>query len=672
MDPRVSPPKPHRGLRQQQRRSQRRYIPRELGQQVRYIPPPDLRQPIYSQDGMREYPYSYSHRSEDFSGSNKQEQQEREFTLPQTGYNLQPTQKSMTDHYVQNTYSDDSHYVSVSLDYVPDRGYMLWSRWILILLCLGQLSSAFAVVGCHAADFSEDTKLEVGLSLGLLIFGNIFATGIVTATLFYRRWRNEEVRARSKGVEANHEAWICTKAALSLIGMATIARYIELFAVYRRLSQIERRFKKEQASTVNSTSFQNHESLSRSPLQSANMSEEVREREQLNRLRRLFVQLDFDACVVGLANATLGAGPFAVAQGVLYLRRLMLNRMMPNSTGGAILAAFIFALLWLTAAACQFQPDAHYLSPSEVLQKPAHKHLHLISTSGRIMLFFARAFHISIRMITFTLFAGLFNWILVVVVAIHGLFCLLMLIIYRGSRGSLSTMYKANPTYRRPLDRRLKSKGILRHLWADLLYSYANIYDFFNGSAGKTRLRSILYYFAYYLENSIMIGVWYANYPYTAAWYHLPALLVVVTVQWLGAIFLQLYLFYCSSSPRGTSLCGMCCPEELRGHTEQVYSLNPSGDPSTQTAHPLPPPPIDNPSFILQPTSLYSHRSYGQRSLDTPLPAPSGTDSLTVVTTEIPKKPRSKYLHVRDPVDDRNDVEWQGVEGTVFGEGSDV
>lgn len=50
------------------------------------------------------------------------------------------------------------------------------------------------------------------------------ATGIVTGILFYRRWRNDEIRARSKGVETNHETWICTKAALSLIGMATIAR----------------------------------------------------------------------------------------------------------------------------------------------------------------------------------------------------------------------------------------------------------------------------------------------------------------------------------------------------------------------------------------------------------------------------------------------------------------
>ncbi|EUB56269.1 hypothetical protein EGR_08884 [Echinococcus granulosus] len=126
--------------------------------------------------------------------------------------------------------------ICVSLDYVPDRGRMLWSRWVLILICLTQLLSAFAVIGCHAVDFSEDTKLEVGVSLGILAFGNIFdpwdrgdrvgeATGVVTSVLFYRRWRSAETRTRSKTGEANHEAWICTRAALSLIGMAPIARY---------------------------------------------------------------------------------------------------------------------------------------------------------------------------------------------------------------------------------------------------------------------------------------------------------------------------------------------------------------------------------------------------------------------------------------------------------------
>uniref|UniRef100_A0A0R3TE80 XK-related protein n=1 Tax=Rodentolepis nana TaxID=102285 RepID=A0A0R3TE80_RODNA len=196
-------------------------------------------------------------------------------------------------------------------------------------------------------------------------------------------------------------------------------------------------------------------------------------------------------------------------------------------------------------------------------------------------------------------------------------------------------------------------------LSTDLLYTFVSIYDFFNGSAGKTRLRVILYYFAYYLENAAMIGAWYKNYPFTAAWYYLPTLLVVVTVQWMGAIFLQLYFFYFSSSPRGTSLCGLCCPDELRGPIQLVYSPVPASTQNSvvQKAQPLPSP-RDNPSFILQPTSLYSYRSpYDHRGSFSSHPRTTKTDSLTVVTAELPKKPRSKYLYVKN-VEDEEPIEY--------------
>lgn len=175
-----------------------------------------------------------------------------------------------------------------------------------------------------------------------------------------------------------------------------------------------------------------------------------------------------------------------------------------------------------------------------------------------------------------------------------------------------------------------------------------------------------------------MIGAWYANYPFTASWYYLPALLVVVTVQWMGAIFLQLYFFYFSTSPRGTSLCGLCCPDELRGPVQLVYSPvpTPTNYPAIERAQPLPPPPVENLSFILHPTSLYSHRSlYGQRSSFSSHPRTVRTDSLTVVTADLPKKPRSKYLYVKNPEDEESIEdwnEWQGVESMVVGGGSNV
>ncbi|VDM20740.1 unnamed protein product, partial [Hydatigera taeniaeformis] len=281
-------------------------------------------------------------------------------------------------------------------------------------------------------------------------------SGVVTSVLFYRRWRSAETQTRSKVDEANHEAWICTRAALSLIGMAPIARYVELLAIYRRLSRLERRQGTEDKPPPKVRQFQYRDVAPMNPREPVVSSAASVELENLRRLRRLFVQFDFDACVVALANASIGAGPFAIAQGVLYFRRLLLNRMMPTSTSGAILGAFIFSIIWLTSAACQFQPDAHYLPCSELLRSPAHRHQHLVSASGRILLFFARFVHITIRLITFTLFAGLFDWLLAVVVAVHQVVYLVTLLIYRGSKGVLSSAYKAHPNYKRPLDQRLK------------------------------------------------------------------------------------------------------------------------------------------------------------------------------------------------------------------------
>ncbi len=49
-------------------------------------------------------------------------------------------------------------------------------------------------------------------------------SGVVNIVLFFRRWRSTPARIRAKRAEENHEAWICTRVAFSLIGMAPIAR----------------------------------------------------------------------------------------------------------------------------------------------------------------------------------------------------------------------------------------------------------------------------------------------------------------------------------------------------------------------------------------------------------------------------------------------------------------
>ncbi|VDL85875.1 unnamed protein product [Schistocephalus solidus] len=110
----------------------------------------------------------------------------------------------------------------IGKDFVPH--HQLWPNWILSLLCFVQYVSCWVCIGYHAVNYNEDSGLEVGLSLGFLLGGNVVLTGIVNTALFWYRWSMASPRTRAKAAEQNHEAWICTRVALTLIGLAPIAR----------------------------------------------------------------------------------------------------------------------------------------------------------------------------------------------------------------------------------------------------------------------------------------------------------------------------------------------------------------------------------------------------------------------------------------------------------------
>ncbi|VDL98257.1 unnamed protein product [Schistocephalus solidus] len=416
--------------------------------------------------------------------------------------------------------------------------------------------------------------------------------------------------------------------------MSRVIRYLEIAAIARRLHHLQRdhlddapvdddahpktsvkgsnysyNFRLESESNVNLGFLATFRIFSFLPVDGETASALQKRIQKLRNLRRYYSRCDFDAAAVTLANAVLGAGPFAVTQGALFMRRVMMDHLMPNSTGKkyllsaetyqkssqrlklvtfsisifegdvaiSILSCFVFSVLWLASAACQFYPELHYFTEAE-LQSGKYK----VSMCGRILFFSARCVHISIRLITFVFFVSLFKSILFAVLGLHCAIYYISLLIYRFTGAVLKAGYHPDPKLPTPLEERLKgkvksysfvslqTKGVFKHLMSDLMYTYASIFDFFNGGAGKTRIRSIVYYFAYYLENAGMIGAWYSKFPFTASWYYLPLLLVVVTVQWAGGIFLQSYFFYLSSSPRGTSLCGLCCPEELRSSSART------------------------------------------------------------------------------------------------------
>ncbi|KAL7053576.1 hypothetical protein AAHC03_027030 [Spirometra sp. Aus1] len=460
----------------------------------------------------------------------------------------------------------------IGRDFVPH--HQLWPNWILALLCVVQYISCWVCIGYHATNYTEDSRLEVGLSLGFFIGGNVVLTGIVNTALFWYRWSKAPPRIRAKAAEQNHEAWICTRVALTLIGLAPIARYLEIAAIARRLHYLKLGHLDDtvvensphlKASAVGSKYSYNSRSTSDLKVDGETAAALPERIQKLRNLRRYYIRCDFDAAAVTLADAVLGAGPFAVTQGALFMRRVMMDHLMPKSTAVSILSCFIFSVLWIASAACQFYPELHYFTESE-LQSGKYK----VSMCGRVLLFCARFVHISIRLITFVFFVSLFKYIIFAVLGLHCGIYFISLLIYRGTGAVLKAGYRPDPKLPTPLDERLKTKGVFKHLFSDLMYTYASVFEFFNGGAGKTRIRSIVYYFAYYLENAGMIGAWYSKFPFTASWYYLPLLLVVVTVQWAGGIFLQSYFFYFSSSPRGTSLCGLCCPEELRSNSARA------------------------------------------------------------------------------------------------------
>ncbi len=161
------------------------------------------------------------------------------------------------------------------------------------------------------------------------------------------------------------------------------------------------------------------------------------------------------------------------------------------------------------------------------------------------------------------------------------------------------------------------------------------------------RLRSLIYYFLFYLENAAMIGAWYAKFPGTSYWFYLPLLLVVVTVQLVGFVFLQLYLFYFAASPAGTALCGLCCPGEVgrrsaptRYHGSRTQNSSSGGVQQSRFSYRA------EPSQRSQ--DWQSEQSAGQRSRQLPPPDEVVDSDFTAVTEMAPRiKPRSRYLQPR-------------------------
>ncbi|CAL8107971.1 unnamed protein product [Calicophoron daubneyi] len=497
---------------------------------------------------------------------------------------------------------------NVADDLVSDR--KIWRKIVCIVLFPVYLFSAWSVVALHVIHFSNETALEVTVSVAVLLVGQYLITGIVDGYIYYRRWSKASMRHRTKAQEENKEAWVCMRITLCLLGLAPIQRYIESLIIVRRMVALERKYKSEavalakesgqnsnlpSGSLISAPAMSARQStLSKSTLATTMTPSRIRALDaglaKVRRTRRQFRRAEEDAAYVALASGVAGVGPYVISQGFLYFRRVGLNYSMASSTVSGALICSIFGIIWLSAALTHFYPAAYEQSELE-FERGAGQ----VPVVGLILLFSVHVIHVTLRCLTFMMFTGQFYWLVLVIVGFQLLLVFLSLIIARA---------KTEPAYNDPIA--VKKASIRSNLLSDCMFSFVGLFEFANANAKYTRTRYFVYYFFYYLENSVMIGVWFAYFTYPGVWYYLPALLVVVVVQILGFILLQIYLYLFSKARRKRTLCGLCFAH--KEPTTQVHfppaNVASEWDVSSERFMP-----VQDPSILGTPVSVLSGRS---------------------------------------------------------------
>ncbi|KAF6774641.1 hypothetical protein AHF37_06984 [Paragonimus kellicotti] len=444
-----------------------------------------------------------------------------------------------------NTYIESV--VSVVDDLISDRA--IWRKVVCIILCLVFLLNAWAVIVLHLVNFTNETVLEVSVSVAVLIAGQYVGTGIVDGYLYWRRWSKTSHKSHSREQEENKEAWVCMRITLSLLGMAPVSRYIDSLVVVRRMLGLENNIYLRQSllpknaptmSVKQSASIKSNNT--NQPMSASRLRALDAGLVRVYKVRRQFRRTEQDAALVALANGVVGAGPFVISQGVLYFRRVGLNYSMALTTMLGILSCSVTGLVWLCAGLTHFHPAA--FDQSEV---DFERGIGQVPITGLILLFFTHLVHVTLRSGCLMLFTAQFYWIVLGVLGFHLLFVLSCLIVARlCTRDDYS-----NPS-------QVNRSSISGNLLSDIMFSYVGLFEFANAYAKYTRTRYFLYYLFYYLENAAMIGAWYVHFTYPQMWYYLPALLVITVAQLLGFILLQVYLYFFSRSRRKTTLCGLC------------------------------------------------------------------------------------------------------------------
>ncbi|CAH8557005.1 unnamed protein product [Schistosoma turkestanicum] len=458
-------------------------------------------------------------------------------------------------------YTNQSSIASVSADLITHRG--VWRKIISIIVFTGFLITAWATIVLHAINFSNESILELSVSVSILIAGQYIITGIVDGIIYWRRWNASSQRQRTKMQEQNKEAWVLMRITLTVLGMAPIARYIESLVIVKRMISLEEQYMSETIAFVKEVQQPSNlpsGSLLSVPITNNQLSQQRKtpdivsnpsKMKQLDagihhvrRVRRQFCRTEHDAAIIALTSGVVGAGPYAIAQGILFYRRETMRFFMTNDTKITLLICTIFSMLWISTSFTHFYPASYQQNRIEFERGIGQVHI-----GGLILLFIVHLIHITLRCFSIALFTGRFYPMILIILGGHFLIVLITIMISRQYTSRLDHLNQGI----------VNTRGdVCGNFFVDLLHSYISLYEFFNANVKYTRTRYLIYYFFYYLENSIMIGLWYDYYQYPESWYYLPCLLVVVLVQLLGFILLQVYFYIDPKSRHKTSLCGFC------------------------------------------------------------------------------------------------------------------
>ncbi|CAH8612184.1 unnamed protein product [Schistosoma rodhaini] len=449
---------------------------------------------------------------------------------------------------------------SVSADLIAHRG--VWRKIISIIIFMGFLITSWATIVLHVMNFTNESTLELSVSISVLIAGQYIITGIVDGIIYWRRWNASSQRQRTKIQEQNKEAWVVMRITLTVLGMAPIARYIESLVVVKRMLSLEKQYMSETIALVKEVQQPSNlpsGSLISVPMTNTQLSQQRKtpdiisnpaKMRQLDtglqyvrRVRRQFCRTEHDAAIIALTSGVIGAGPYAISQGILFYRRETMLFFMTIDTKIILLICTIFCMLWISTSFTHFYPVQYKQNELEYERGIGQVHI-----GGLLLLFIIHLIHITLRCISIVLFTGRFYLFIFIILIGHYLIVLITILIARQYTNRLDHLnHQVN-----------KHSDLCENFFLDLLHSYINLYEFFNAGIKYTRTRYLIYYFFYYIENSIMIGLWYDYYQYPESWYYLPCLLVVILVQLLGFILLQIYLYAYSKSRRKTTLCGLC------------------------------------------------------------------------------------------------------------------